>query len=442
MTTPRVSILLPTHNRPETLKWAIESVLAQWMKDFEVLIVADGCTKETAELVATYEDERIRCFDLAKAPNFGYANRNIALKEARGEYIAFMAHDDLWFPDHLEILCEQIEEPHLDLVYSLPLWIDTDGLIAPTPFNLNDEEILKAFLSRERNVLPAGNVLHRRSCFEKVGYWNAELKKCGDWDLWARIIESGQSCNFRYHPIPTCLHFRAIWRQKPVQDPAVVTAFNRVRHVFPSYDRKLRVEVPPGMLEQEATWSKIIKEQGWVKELRKDVACCLDRRNLDVAEYVSEIAHYEAEATNLRTKLIDLGYEFEKPKTRLISQGLGPFCGAGRFMGKEAKLHVFGKNERKTFSLDVVGREEEYYDEFPFELTVSVDGELKEKLRFDKSNQRHHLKMDIPGKCSISLKATTEKENAVRLYRCSIGENHKWSISRALRRYIAQLLDL
>jgi glycosyltransferase involved in cell wall biosynthesis len=133
---PRVSVLMPTHNRADVVGLAIDSVLAQTMADFELLVVADGCSDRTFEILGQLRDDRVRVFDLPKAPHFGYANRNVALREARGDVIAFAAHDDLLFPDHLEQLVGAMEETSAEWMYSRPLWVSPDGLVVPFCTNL------------------------------------------------------------------------------------------------------------------------------------------------------------------------------------------------------------------------------------------------------------------------------------------------------------------
>lgn len=277
--TPLFSILLPTHNRADVLPFAIRSVLWQTVQDFELLIVGDGCTDATSDVVAAFQDSRFRWFDLPKGPHFGYGNRNVALREAKGAYVAFMAHDDLWLPDHLQLLLQCLRDDRIELAYSRPLWVAPDGTITPSTFNLNHPATLDAFLTRKPHSIPAGCVIHRRSCFSKYGYWDESLRAAGDRDMWARIIDGGGRNNFVYLAEPTCLHFRAIWKTERNAGPAelnVWKVFHQSKNFTPA---GMKVSVCPGRTEQETFWKVIAPAPDrWTQELRTAVHVILDRR--------------------------------------------------------------------------------------------------------------------------------------------------------------------
>ncbi|MEO5581648.1 MAG: glycosyltransferase family A protein [Saprospiraceae bacterium] len=273
---PLVSILLPTHNRADVLPFAIHSVLAQTIQNFELLIVGDGCTDDTAQVVLSFVDPRIHWFNLPKAPNFGYANRNIALKKAHGEFIAFMAHDDLWFSDHLEQLLPNFDNKKIDIVYSRPLWVIPLGMIVPGLFNLNHVPTRKLFLDQNVNKIPASCVMHRQDCFSKYGYWNDQLAEAGDIDMWTRIIKGGEENNFTYLGTPTCLHFKAVWH-KTNYDEAFGFYFWKHRFDLNLMPANLKIEVLNGENEQQAIWEKASSDpQDWNKKIRLAIEEVID----------------------------------------------------------------------------------------------------------------------------------------------------------------------
>ncbi len=187
----KVSVIIVTYNYGHFLAEAIQSVLDQTFQDWELIVVDDGSTDNTREVVAAFADPRIRYMH---QPNRGNpAARNTALKVAVGEYVAFLDADDVWFPEKLE---KQVA--HLD---SLP---PTVGLVYGDVylFNHDDGAIIGRFLQSRKP--PRGRVfrqllgkdgwfisdtasLIRREVFQRVGLYDETLLSYEDWDMWVRI---------------------------------------------------------------------------------------------------------------------------------------------------------------------------------------------------------------------------------------------------------------
>jgi glycosyltransferase involved in cell wall biosynthesis len=273
---PRFSVLLPTHDRADVVGLAIRSMLDQTSADFELLVVGDGCTDRTADVVLDFGDPRIHWFDLPKAPFFGYANRNVALREARGDLVAFMAHDDLVLPDHLERLGALFDDPAVDLAYSRPVWVADDGLVVPFAVDLRDPVERHHFLE-VGNSIPASCVMHRRACLERAGYWPEDVPGAADWELWKAIIRPADGANLAYLPVATALHFRASWRDPAVWGPAPLHGWLTLAADERRWPRALRVEVREGELPQAAVISLMERDgDAWATALRDGIDRALD----------------------------------------------------------------------------------------------------------------------------------------------------------------------
>jgi len=269
---PKYSVILPAHNRSDVIGYAIESVLYQTENDFELLIAGDGCTDNTEEVVNRYSHEkRLQWFDFPKTEGYGYANKNKAFKKATGQYIAFMAHDDIWFPDHLEKLGKILNtNGEVDLVYSRPLWVDETGLMLPSAFNLDNPSAIEFFLNAE-NTIPASNFLYRQSLFEKIGYWDETLPESADWDFWKRAIRSSPHRNYYFETQPTIFHFKANWKTIPawpVGLTELVRLMKKKQDVLPS---PFLVPISEKKTEQEVFWQKIKWQEGWLNSIRKAI---------------------------------------------------------------------------------------------------------------------------------------------------------------------------
>lgn len=123
---PLVSVITATYNRSRVVAHAIESVRRSTLTDWELLVVGDACTDDTAEVVASVRDPRVTFTNLAVNAGEQSAPNNEGLRRARGRYIAYLNHDDLYFPDHLAQAVEGCERLHADLVWS-PLLVLLPG---------------------------------------------------------------------------------------------------------------------------------------------------------------------------------------------------------------------------------------------------------------------------------------------------------------------------
>jgi hypothetical protein len=309
---PRFSVLMPTHNRADVVGYAIRSVLWQTEPDFELLVVGDGCTDNTAEVVAAIEDSRIRWIDRPKAPHFGYANRNFALKQARGDLVAFAAHDDLLFPDHLAMLGAELEAAEAEWVYSRPLWVNADGIVVPLAVNLTNADELEYFLTR-RNHIPASCVVHRRVCLEKYGYWPEDLSVGADWKLWARMIEGGGRTSLAYCRSPSVLHFRAVWKRSIAEGMPEVAAGLQIAGRAPWWPTEMKLVVPAGTTEQ-MTFFQALQSPGYVDRLRASVERVIERLAWNHLVQRRSVAASVAEATKLRAAVAELRDEVARLK--------------------------------------------------------------------------------------------------------------------------------
>ncbi len=183
-----VSVIIPTYQRAHIVSQAIESVLVQTINDYEIIVVIDGSTDNTKEVLAQFGDK----ITVIYQENKGIAAaRNTGIIAAQGHYIAFLDDDDLWLPNMLEKQLACFESaPKIGLVYSDMFYFNDSGVLPDKWTNVYTPppvfEILALFA---RNFIPASTVVVRRECLEEVGLFDETLRFCEDYDLWLRIIE-------------------------------------------------------------------------------------------------------------------------------------------------------------------------------------------------------------------------------------------------------------
>lgn len=185
---PKVSVIIPTYNYASFIVEAVESVLAQTFKDMEVIVVDDGSTDNTRDVLKRFNGKIIYLYQENRgAPTA----RNKGIRAAQGEYLGFLDADDLWMPEKLEIQVPILDQdPEVGLVYANTYNVGAlreHQLLSMANKSGGSGRIFTKLL--EGNFIPSPSVLVRKSCFEEVGLFDDDMGKLAaqDWDMWLRI---------------------------------------------------------------------------------------------------------------------------------------------------------------------------------------------------------------------------------------------------------------
>lgn len=237
---PAVSVIIPAYNQGEYLKRAIQSVLEQTFSDFEVIVVDDGSTDSTPDVVKEFTDPRIHYI---RQENRGLSGaRNTGIRNACGCYLSFLDSDDLFLPQKLALLTTAFEQqPGIGMAAGQAVLIDE-----------KDQPLEKTFKSHMPcdcaelllgNPFHVGSVLLLKSWQEKVGFFDESLRSYEDWDMWLRLAKAG--CQmitidqpvslYRFHTAQMTRNGAQMTRasfavlEKTYQDPDLPARWHQVR---------------------------------------------------------------------------------------------------------------------------------------------------------------------------------------------------------------------
>lgn len=180
----RISVVVPVYNRASFLKEALESVFAQTLPPLEVIVIDDGSTDETRNLCQN-QFPKIRYF---YQENKGVsAARNLGVRNAQGEWFAFLDSDDLWDPRKIEVQWKYIENnPEVRIFQTEEIWIRNGRRVNPKKKHAKKSGWIFEDCIPLCIVSPSAVAIHRE-VFDKVGLFDEELPACEDYDLWLRV---------------------------------------------------------------------------------------------------------------------------------------------------------------------------------------------------------------------------------------------------------------
>ena len=183
---PIVSVVIIAYNCAEYVSHAIQSVLEQTWSKLELIVVDDGSTDATGEVVQRTQDPRLRYIRQAnKGPN---AARNEGIRHARGQLIAFLDCDDWWLPQKLEKQVARVsDDPEIGLVYSLATRVDAAGKEGDRFDSIVEGRVLDRLLLGNCIAGSASSAMVTRRAIDAVGMFDESLHYAEDWEYWIRI---------------------------------------------------------------------------------------------------------------------------------------------------------------------------------------------------------------------------------------------------------------
>ncbi|MET7732935.1 glycosyltransferase family A protein [Streptomyces sp. NPDC005402] len=188
MTTAAIDVICPAWNRSEAIRPTVDSVLAQTFDDWRLIVVSDGCTDDTDDVVRSYDDERIQ---LIRTERHGHPGgpRNIGLAASTAPAVAYLDSDDQWLPEHLAVLRREFDGG-ARLVATASIGMNARGEEEYRSHPLNG--LWHPELQLLWPLYEPSRVGHVRGLVENIGGWTDDPTGMEDWDLWLRLADAGE----------------------------------------------------------------------------------------------------------------------------------------------------------------------------------------------------------------------------------------------------------
>ena len=272
---PKVTVLISTYNRPDYLRQAVQSVVDQSMTDWELLVMNDG-GQDVAHVIESFGDARIRYFP--DEENKGAAHRfNFGLNNARGEYITYLGDDDLFYPNHCDVLSRALDEnPGIGLAYSDLYAVScVKDEITGQRYVLDkriqvSRDFNREFMFHYNHVLHV-SLMHRKEAAFRVGCFDESVKVLIEWSLNRRLAFI---YDFMHVPVPTGEYYMPVFKSDRI---SVVQRKDKVayRHNL----RKIRSNLPPEPWPKIQPLAIVYPIREWTGEVNEKIGDIID--NID-----------------------------------------------------------------------------------------------------------------------------------------------------------------
>lgn len=322
---PIISVIIPAYNAQRTILETIQSLQQQTFSDFEIVVINDGSTDGTVELLKQIAEPRLKVFSYE---NGGLpVARNRGIDRATGDYITFIDADDLWTPDKLESQLTALQQnPQAGVAYSWTAFINekSEVLYAWEPIyyqgNVYPQLLVKNFISS------GSNILVRREFIEAAGRFDPTLKSAEDWDYYIRLAAA---CQFVLVPQYQILYRRSsqsMTSKVDVMEKYILTVIETAYQQAPSelqYLKKQSLANTYQFLAQlciahvQSNQGAILASKKLYKAIQLYPKSLLDRRTLRLLLKIGLMRLLPYELSSDLTEV--LGKIFPSPSTKFFS---------------------------------------------------------------------------------------------------------------------------
>jgi glycosyltransferase involved in cell wall biosynthesis len=289
---PKVDVIIPAYNTARDLPAAIESVIAQTFEDWRILLVDDGSTDNTAEIVTPFLAQLGPKLTYIRQANAGLpAARNTAIRNSSAAFLALLDADDVWLPRRLSESLKRFEaRPQVGLTYGFNDRIDPEGKVIDTfdRRQKHGEGRIAPYLYMRKVDLNCPTVTFRRKCVDEVGLFDETLRATEDRDMWLRIAQ-----RYEVALVPEVI---AHYRMSP---NSMSTDSNRMRQAQLQFIEKHYGSPGCGIVARQIALSQVYR-------LEADALNARGRRQEALLSSLRALAIFPLDIDNIRT----VGYTF------------------------------------------------------------------------------------------------------------------------------------
>jgi glycosyltransferase involved in cell wall biosynthesis len=270
-----VSVVLATYNWSSVLRHSVRSVLWQTYPYLELLVIGDGCTDDSEEVVASFTDDRVTWHNLESNTGSQATPNNVGIEMARGEYIAYQGHDDVWHPKHLATMLAHLQRADADFAYGLAEVIGPPG----SRMRVLSGRVNEPQLPMGR-WLPPTSLVHRAELARRIGGWRTweEAERPPDVDF----VDRARGAATRFIRVPAMTSFKLpasqrlnVYRERPSHEQETYVRRIATERRFTERElaawallRYLRLKPRLPETPDEEIWTDAEALQAWSRKVR------------------------------------------------------------------------------------------------------------------------------------------------------------------------------